>query len=98
MLWRKAACLAHRKIVEPPGPGRVIGSAPRQAGPLPAPLGGALIRQGGGLNGKAVSKANCSWWFCGAYQQVQWAVGVAGQAAFWACLTKKRSVNVACRG
>jgi len=57
-------------------PCRVIGSAPRQAGPLPAPLGGALIRQGCGYNLKSREQGSCS------SQQVQWAVGVAGQAAF----------------
>ena len=40
-------------------PARVIGSASRH-GRLTASLGGALIRQGGGYNGKAVSKSSCS--------------------------------------
>jgi hypothetical protein len=72
-------------------PARVIGSAPRLGPPLACPsLGGALIRQGGGYNGKAVSKSSCVW-FPGVVQQVgPWGRGLAGQAAL--VLARKKAL------
>src|ERR1700722_6918444 len=53
----KQLALLTARQVEPPGPSRVIGAAPRRAVPCGGLPGGTLIRLGGGYNSKPVSKA-----------------------------------------